>query len=501
MQFHGLIPSPMSLARSGAILAAFIGALALPVEAAASVQDVRSTIFQTADKELESAKAARADVLAPKSFNEGMKSYREAERRLERGRNLRDIQRELDRAIQFFRKATEVTALANVTLKAALAARDDAENAEAASFASEEWVDARDKFEEAARKLEDGDVNGARRRADEAEQRFRAAELAAIKANYLNETWQLLEYAERIKVDDRAPKTLQLAQSLVNQAERQLNENRYDTDEPRALAQEAKREARHAVFLAGKVEELRRAKPETLEDHLLSMEEPMRQIAAAMELPVTFEAGFEQPTEAIVSRATAYQDTLQALRSSLSGGEEMIATLQARVAELEEQLGGVEEERSALAQRMEAQARLQQRFATVELMFTRDEARVIREGDDVILRLHGLTFAVGRAAIEPSYFPLLTKVQQAIRTFPDCRVTVEGHTDSFGGDEANQRLSEDRAAAVRQYLLANMDFDALKMEATGYGESRPVASNETKEGRARNRRIDVVIHPQLSAGF
>ncbi len=500
MRINDLQPKRVRV-RAGATAWFLAAAIVLTLPGGLAAQDVRETLFRDADQVLAAAKEARADVLAPESFNEGMKYYREAERNLQRGRDLRDIRRDLDRAIQYFRKATEATALANVTLKAALAARDDAVEAEAAKYASEDWVKARDKFAEAARRLEDGDINGARRRADESEQMFRTAELAAIKANYLNETWQLLQYADRMKVDDRAPKTLKLAQALISQAERQLNENRYDSDEPRALAQEAKREARHAVYLAGKVEELRRARPETLEDHLLSMEEPLRGIAGAMELAVTFEEGFEQPTEQIITRVKAYQDTIQALRSSLSGREEMVATLDARVNELQEQLGGVQEERSALAQRMEAQARLQQRFATVELMFTRDEARVLREGDDVILRLHGLTFPVGRSTIEPDYFPLLTKVQQAIRTFPNARVTIEGHTDSFGGDDANQTLSQDRAIAVRQYLLANMDFDPSRIEAMGYGETRPVASNETKEGRARNRRIDIVIHPQLDASF
>ncbi len=498
MRVNGLQPKRL---RGRAAATALGVAIVLALPGGLAAQDVRETLFRDTDQVLAEAKEARADILAPESFNQGMRHYREAERNLERGRDLRDIRRELDRATQYFRKATEATALANVTLKAALAARDDAVEAEAAKYAAQDWVKGRDKFSEAASKLEDGDINGARRRAEEAERLFRTAELAAIKANYLNETWQLLEYADQMKVDDRAPKTLKLAQGLVSQAERQLTENRYDSDEPRALAQEAKREARHAVYLASKVEELRRAKPETLEDHLLSMEEPMRSIAGSMELAVTFEEGFEQPTQKIITRVQAYQDTIQALRSALSGREEMVAALDARVSELQEQLGGVQEERSALAQRMEAQARLQQRFSTVELMFTRDQARVVREADDVILRLHGLSFPVGRATIEPEYFPLLTKVQQAIRTFPNARVTIEGHTDSFGGDEANQTLSQERAIAVRQYLLANMDFDPSLMEAMGYGETRPVASNETKEGRARNRRIDVVIHPQLDASF
>ncbi|MGH7544697.1 MAG: OmpA family protein, partial [Gemmatimonadota bacterium] len=235
---------------------------------------------------------------------------------------------------------------------------------------------------------------------------------------------------------------------------------------------------------------------------LLGTEEPLRRIAAAMDVSVTFEAGPDAATEAILARVAGTQDSLQALRSDLAGRGEQIAALEARVVEVEgrvtqlrQQLGGVEEEKSALAQRIEAQARIRERFARVEKMFTREEARVLREGDDVILRLYGLTFLVGRATIEAKYFSLLTKVQQAIEAFPGCRITIEGHTDSFGSDEANLGLSQERADAVRHYLIANMKLDPVRIESLGYGEARPVASNDTQEGRARNRRIDVVIHP------
>jgi OOP family OmpA-OmpF porin len=77
-------------------------------------------------------------------------------------------------------------------------------------------------------------------------------------------------------------------------------------------------------------------------------------------------------------------------------------------------------------------------------------------------------------------------------------VTIEGHTDSYGGDDLNQKLSEDRANAVRQYFIANMNLKAEDVEAVGYGESRPIANNETPEGRARNRRIDIVIQTQIA---
>jgi len=87
-------------------------------------------------------------------------------------------------------------------------------------------------------------------------------------------------------------------------------------------------------------------------------------------------------------------------------------------------------------------------------------------------------------------------VQDAIRVFPQSQIRIEGHTDSHGTDSTNLSLSQERAEAVRQYLLANMNLSAGAVEAIGFGEKAPIANNETADGRAKNRRIDVVIVPQ-----
>jgi len=100
----------------------------------------------------------------------------------------------------------------------------------------------------------------------------------------------------------------------------------------------------------------------------------------------------------------------------------------------------------------------------------------------------------------PSNYTLLSKIQRAIRTFGQPNVVIEGHTDSIGSDELNERLSERRADAVREYLVANGTIPYGRISAIGYGSHQPLASNKTAEGRAINRRIDVLIMPQLETG-
>ncbi|MHB8875704.1 MAG: OmpA family protein [Myxococcaceae bacterium] len=75
--------------------------------------------------------------------------------------------------------------------------------------------------------------------------------------------------------------------------------------------------------------------------------------------------------------------------------------------------------------------------------------------------------------------------------FPGAQIIVEGHTDSMGADEYNRKLSERRAAAVRGFLHLAPETSSVK----GYGEARPLAPNDTEEGRQRNRRVEIVVIP------
>jgi len=122
-----------------------------------------------------------------------------------------------------------------------------------------------------------------------------------------------------------------------------------------------------------------------------------------------------------------------------------------------------------------------------------EEAKVLLEGNHLIIRLQSLSFPVGKAVIQPGYFGLLSRVQRAIREYPEAKIVIEGHTDSSGDERYNESLSSKRAEAVRLYILSNMVLAEDQIDAVGYGESRPVASNDTEEGRAQNRRIDVIL--------
>jgi len=87
----------------------------------------------------------------------------------------------------------------------------------------------------------------------------------------------------------------------------------------------------------------------------------------------------------------------------------------------------------------------------------------------------------------------LQKAVDFVKKYPRHQVSIEGHTDSIGTDKYNQALSERRAAAVRAYLVKAAVANDQQVKTVGYGESKPIADNKTKEGRLENRRVEILI--------
>jgi outer membrane protein OmpA-like peptidoglycan-associated protein len=113
----------------------------------------------------------------------------------------------------------------------------------------------------------------------------------------------------------------------------------------------------------------------------------------------------------------------------------------------------------------------------------------------VVLRVHGIAFGVGSAQVRAGQDDLVARLADAIALFPGAAVRVEGHTDDTGGRDANLRLSRRRAETVAVLLADRLGRAAESLATDGFGPDRPVALNSTPEGRALNRRIDVVIAP------
>ena len=459
---------------------ASIAILSALAAATAVSQDLRATLFQETDAAFERARDAEAPLLSPQNFSQAEKYLQRAESGLEKNRSIERIKEDLLEANRYLRAADEAGKLARVTFPTTLQSRTAALTAQAARLAPEQWEEAEEKFRRAASALEDGNVNRARDYSGDALSVYRAAELTAIQGAILNEARKLIAKARDERVERYAPKTLGRAEALVARAELDLEKSRNSTEAPRAMARDAEYAARHATHIATLAKALN-DRELTFEETVLDWEQPLLDIAKALDSSTDVSNGYVVVRDASLARIENLKGTGEAQRAELD-------RLNLRVLDLEQSLG-ITRERAAAGERRREQV------DKLEALFARSEARILREGDNVIIRLIGLQFDTGQAVIQSNYFTLLRKIAEAADIFPGASMIVEGHTDSTGSETANLALSERRANSVRDYLLANTVLGASQVKAVGYGETRPIANNETTAGRASNRRIDVVIVP------
>jgi len=466
---------------------------AVLVSTAVSAADGADLVSQ-AEAARATAMEADAPLLAPDNFADGERALERARADAARGRNDDKVTRWAGEALSAFERAADAAARAASGLGSALRARAAASEAGAGTLDLDDWRRGESELEKAALALERGDESAGLRRGEAAADRYRSAELQSIKLRLLADTRALIEDARRQKVQRYAPRTLARAEALVSEAEAAIEADRYDTDKPRELALQARYEVRHAFQIARQVDAWQ-DRDGTPEDLILEMEEPMRRVAAQADVPIRFDEGPDATAEQLLDHMDALEDQNQRLGETLEERTSQVFALEEEITATREQLGGVAQQREALQQQVRRQEMERQRLDQVEALFQRDEARVFRQGQQVILRLSGLTFAPGSAEIPAGSADLMKRLETAIRLFPDAEVTVTGHTDSFGSDSGNFELSRRRAEAVRRYLVETAKMPSFRISAVGYGETQPVASNATEEGRARNRRIDVFINP------
>jgi outer membrane protein OmpA-like peptidoglycan-associated protein len=194
--------------------------------------------------------------------------------------------------------------------------------------------------------------------------------------------------------------------------------------------------------------------------------------------------------QAAASQASAAQSQQQAAQAQLDAQQAQAAKAQADAARAQ-----------AEAEAAEAQAK------AAEASKTAEDANAVREklrtqlnsvlqtsetARGLIVNMSDVLFDTGKYTLKPSTQISLAKVAGILQSYPGLKVQVEGYTDSVGSDDYNQKLSENRAAAVKDFL-ASQGVSQNSMTSAGFGKNDPVADNSSSSGRAQNRRVNMVV--------
>ena len=320
----------------------------------------------------------------------------------------------------------------------------------------------------------------------------------------LYEARNAVQIAQATGSEKYAAPSFQKAQQLLQAAEdaQKHKAGRKDVDMTAREAVQTAQDAR-SITLKRLEEERQEAERRAAEEReALARKQAEEAEKAKLEAQLAEEKAAREKAEAEAARAAAVAQQQEAEKAAALAAQQKAAaeaaaaqTAQqaAEAAQLAAQQKAAAEAEAARAKQMAAQSEAEKAELRKQLMQqlssilqTRDSAR------GLIVNMSDVLFDTGSYTLKPGAREKLAKISGILLAYPSLKVQVEGHTDSTGTEEYNQRLSEQRAQSVREYLVAQQ-VPAAAVTAFGFGESRPVATNDTSEGRQQNRRVELVV--------
>ncbi|MBD3166987.1 OmpA family protein [bacterium] len=475
----------------------FVLPLVLLVLSAASLFAQDTTAWHDTLNRLDDSEAK---LLIPKHYERAQSAVQSALQDIRKGKQDRRIERSASNAKQALQAAQDALERAQQALSSVQTARKDALFAHADSLAPRLLENAEKSLDQAVSSLEQDKPDRATPHVKDAETLFRDAELKAIKATMLGEARSEIDRAVTYGAELYAPRTLREARAHVDSASAVLDSSRYQFSSAHIHAAAAEYHAAQAYWIATNAQFYNQI-DSGFELFVREQEELIDLLADALEYDGAYDEGFEYPVSEMVilasRKSTGRAETIQALRDSL-------ATLQTQMEKIQRTLAVTRDETSqpspqaaeskpATAPSSKDRVEIEARIDLIRSWFDEDEAEVVLLNNDLIIRLISLDFEMGKDTLPPGTNALIDKVLQACREFQGHRIMVEGHTDSYGRRATNKRLSEERAVAFMKRMLQRAQGFTMQIDFIGKGEMEPIYSNNTKAGRAKNRRIDIVI--------
>ncbi|MEN0059692.1 MAG: OmpA family protein [Bdellovibrio sp.] len=403
-----------------------------------------TTEIERTEELLRDARNEQVDVLAPKSYAEARKALDRAQSQKEAGKSNEDILENVSYARGWLNEAQSKAEISQTSMKNITAARAGALQAGAPQIISKDWKDAEKELESITSSIEKGSLSPAEKRGPDLTTRYQELEVMAVTRSALGKAYENIEKAKKQEADKKAPKTYGLALMKYQNAEKIIRDNPKNVDVINPAAEAATKESLRLLGIAGQVS-----------------------------------AG---NSEDLVLIAERQQRTISNLQSEYSNTEKELKVSRQELVQRQNEL--------------ERNQALVEKAAAVRSQFQPHEAEVYTENGKVMVRLKGLSFAANQAQLGPRNQALLKKVETALNDVNPSRVVIEGHTDATGSPEKNRDLSQKRAQAVEQYLVSKGALAEEQIETVGVGPEKPISDNTTAQGRAQNRRIDLVIETQ-----
>lgn len=407
------------------------------------------------ESDLNSAREKQVNILSPINFGEAQDSLEDAKEYYRKGRDAKLTLEEVALGNAYLRNANTVATIARENMGDVVAARQSALRANAPAYFGNDFKKTDNDLVRVTKAIEKNKLSGVAKSRAELQAKYLELELKAIKENNLKESRETITMAKQEGAKTYAPRTLAIAEKSYLDTESYITVNRHNNREINLRAKETLDAANHVL----KINRLAKgSKKVSTEEIALAMEREKNRVAAK-----EGEIGM-------------VEDKLESTQSALDRQKEA--------------------ERMAKNELAAIKAR-DEKYEMARKEFASDEAEVYKQGDDLLIRLKGMEFPSSKAVIQSKNYPLLSKVQKIIGEFgTGTAVVVEGHTDSIGSKPINEKLSTQRAMAVKEYLESNSGGIVSKIEAVGYGDEKPLAGNKTASGRAQNRRVDIIIKPE-----
>ncbi len=294
---------------------------------------------------------------------------------------------------------------------------------------------------------------------------------------------KVYELAQRHEADTYTEDMMRDAFIALGQARNLASKDKHRTDYSRrsiALSSDAIQitlRRKEAEELERQIAE-RQAEMDALEGRAQEAEERSASAAHALDaaqLAIAEATRLQSETEASVQQTQIELGRIAGEKKALELEQ---AAILASLEGMREESRRLLKEREALSGRLEG--------ALSQVAETRDSAR------GLIVNLPDILFDLNKAALKPETQIVIAKLSGILLIMPDLNVRIEGHTDATGADDYNLKLSEQRAQSVSDFLKAQ-NIDSGRLQAVGYGKTRPVADNETVEGRKKNRRVEIII--------